>query len=205
MNITIFLPLQLHGNSENNGIVNSIDVFLSFLETLSGKSLADIFALVMPGITQMNNIHPLLVHFPIALLISFWMVDLIGSILKKPQRRYFASGLLYLGTLSTLVTVMTGFIAANSVAHDGEVHTLMERHKLLGLSVLTLAIILSGWRILAHEQLKEGANVCYLVLSAGLFSLILLGADIGGLMVYKYGVSVGATTENTTQVHSHNH
>ncbi len=208
MNVNNFLFFQIHGNSGHEGIAGSIDVFLTFLETLSGKSGGDIFTLIMPGITAMNNIHPLLVHFPIALLISFFMVDFMGSVFKKTNWRGIASGLLYLGTISALFAVIAGFIAADSVAHGENVHAIMDRHKTLGLSVLSLAFILSSWRLLAGGKIKGEVNFLYLFLSAILSILITLGADMGGLMVYKFGVSVKAAeidTENAFQEHSHNH
>jgi uncharacterized membrane protein len=213
MNINNFLSFQfqVHGNSGYEGIAGSLDVFLTFIESLSGKSGGDIFTLIMPGITAMNNIHPVLVHFPIALLISFFIVDFMGVVFKKSTWRDIASGLLYLGTISALCAVIAGFIAADSVAHGENVHAIMDRHKILGLSVLSLAFVLSGWRLLAGGKIKGEINFLYLFLSATLSILITLGADMGGLMVYKYGVSVETAeaaetgTENAFQEHSHNH
>lgn len=205
MKVNNFLFFQIHGNSGYDGIIGNIELFLTFLETLTEKSLTDIFVLIMPGVAGINNIHPLLVHFPIALLISFFMVDFIGSIFKKNNWRLLASGLLYLGTVSALFTVIAGFIAADSVDHSGDVHIIMERHELLGLSILALAIILSGWRLLASEPLKGGINIFYLILSALLSILIIAGADMGGLMVYKYGVSVEVGVVDAFQEHAHHH
>ncbi|MDQ7091468.1 MAG: DUF2231 domain-containing protein [Methylococcales bacterium] len=206
MNVNNFLSFQLHGGSDHEGIAGNIEVLLSFLESLSGKSLTEIFTLIVPGISEMNNIHPLFVHFPIALLISFFLVDLLGSLLKKTHWRDIAGGLLYLGTLSALFTVIAGFFAAESVGHAEDVHEIMTRHQILGLSVLTLATILSGWRLLAHGKIKGEINIFYLIISAILSVLIVLGADLGGLMVYKYGVSVEAANIGKEAIfHEHTH
>ena len=207
MNVNNFLSFQIHGNSGHEGIAGSINFFLTFLETLPGKSIVEIFSLIMPGITAMDNIHPLVVHFPVALLISFFIVDSMGSVFKKTNWRDLASGLLYLGTVSALFAVIAGFIAADSVAHGENVHAIMDRHKILGLSVLSLAFVLSSWRLLAGGNIRGEVNFLYLFLSAILFILITLGADMGGLMVYKFGVSVKAAEisaeENAFQEHSH--
>lgn len=207
MNVNNFLSFQVHGNAgHSGGIADSVDAFLGFLESLSGKSIGDIFTQIMPGISAMDNIHPLLVHFPIALLISFFLLDFIGSILKKANMRDVAGYLLYLGTFSALCAVIAGFIAADSVAHGGNVHAIMERHKTFGLSVLSLATLLSTWRLLARGKIKGEINIFYLFLSAILSILISLGADLGGLMVYKYGVSVEAAKEGMKEAfHEHSH
>ena len=207
MNVTNFLSFQVHGNSgSGGGIVETLDSFLSFIETLPSKSSADIFTQIMPGLASLDNIHPLVVHFPIALLISFFLVDFIGSVFKKPTAREAASYLLYLGTLSALFAVIAGFIAAQSVQHGGGVPEIMENHKLLGLSVLSLSTFLSAWRLISYKSLKGSANVFYLLLSLVLCFLISFGADLGALMVYKHGVSVDAAKVGMEEAfHEHSH
>lgn len=206
MNVTNFLSFQVHGSSGHEGVAGGVEVFLTFLESLGGKSSNEIFAQIMPGISAMDNIHPMLVHFPIAFLMGFFLLDFFGSIFKKTNWREAASILLYLGTLGAIFTVIAGFMAADSVAHGDNVHAIMERHKTLGLSVLSLSVVLSLWRWLSHGQIKGEINILYLILSAVLCVLISLGADLGGLMVYKHGVAVEAVAvemEAAFEEHSH--
>jgi len=150
------------------------------------------FTSIMPGIAGMDNVHPLLVHFPIALLTVFFALDLFGSLAKKPQWRTVAGYLLYLGAFAACFTVLAGFIAAATVPHGGNVHDIMERHEHLGVSVLSLALLLSVWRWKSGGSIESGANTLFLILSALLCVLLSLGADLGGLMVYRYGVAVQA-------------
>ena len=142
----------------------------------------------------MDNIHPLLVHFPIAFLSAFFALDLVGTISKNPESRSVATWLLYFGTVAALFTVIAGFIAADSVAHGQNVHDIMERHEQIGISVLSTAVLLSIWRIKSGVLPRGGANNFFLLLSALLCLLMMLGADLGGLMVYKYGVAVEAVS-----------
>jgi len=142
---------------------------------------------LMPGIVSMDNIHPLLVHFPIAFLSAFFVLDVLGMLVHKPHWRGVASWLLYMGTVAAMFTVAAGVLAANTVAHGHNVHDIMERHEHLGLSVLALATVLSVWRMKTLN-----GNLLFVMLSALLCVLLALGADLGGLMVYKYGVAVEA-------------
>jgi uncharacterized membrane protein len=108
--------------------------------------------------------------------------------------------LLYLGTATAVLTVVAGFIAASSVAHGDNVHQIMEKHQFLGVTTLILAIVLSGWRgANKGEQLKGAGKILFLLLSALMCLTISLGADLGGLMVYKYGIAVKAVPEATQQ------
>jgi len=164
----------------------------------------DLFSTLMPGISSMDNIHPLLVHFPIALLSVFFVLDFVGTFAKKQQWRGMAGSFLYLGTLLATFTVIAGFIAADTVSHGENVHAIMEKHEDLGLAILSLAIALSAWRLKHNGLFKGYVNGVFLTLSALLCILIALGADLGGLMVYQYGVAVKALTI-TESTHDHNH
>jgi uncharacterized membrane protein len=187
------LSFQIHGGADHDGggLVEGLASLLGFLETLPAQDPHGLFSAIMPGLAGMANIHPLLVHFPIAFLLAFFALDSVAALAKKMAWRGVASWFLYLGTVAAAFTVLAGFIAANSVPHGGNVHEVMERHEHIGLSVLALATALSAWRM--KVGVPHGVNNgLFLSAAAVLCLLISLGADLGGLMVYKYGVAVQA-------------
>lgn len=189
-----FLTWQVHGNADHDGgILGILTGLLTFFEdlTATGGGCGFLFKL-MPGLAGIDNIHPLLVHFPIAFLLAFFALDLTGNLLKKNHWREVASYFLYFGTVGALFTVIAGFIAAYSVTHSEIVHHIMLRHQYFGLSVLTLAVVLSIWRLKSGATLAGGGNSFFLLLSGLMCVLLSLGADLGGLMVYNYGTAVRA-------------
>ena len=197
--MTDFLSFQIHGNADHGGgIADSLAGLLALFEQGPGP----IFSAIMPGIAGMDNIHPLLVHFPIAFLSAFFVLDLVGTLAKKAQWRSVAGWFLYFGTVFALFTVIAGLIAADTVAHGENVHDIMEDHEHIGIAILSLAALLSAWRLKGGSLLQGAANGLFLGLSALLCVLMLLGADLGGLMVYHYGVSVKAAQLNEG---SHDH
>jgi len=199
--MTNFLSFQIHGGADHGGgIAESVASLLAFFEGVSTQGPGGLFSAVMPGLAAMDNVHPLLVHFPIAFLWAFFALDFVGTLAKKKQWRAVASWLLYLGAVAAVFTVTAGFIAANTVAHGDNVHDIMERHEHIGISVLSLAALLSLWRIKSGNLLQGGANSLFLMLAALLCVLLSLGADLGGLMVYKYGVAVEAV-----EIHGNSH
>ena len=207
-----FLSFQVHGSAgghkASDGVAGGVEALLTFLESLIGLSAQEIFSVIMPGISAMANIHPVVVHFPIALLVMFFIVDLVASILQKDSWRQVATGMLYLGTIAAGVSVAVGLMAAGSVEHGENVHLIMERHKLIGISILCLSLMLSIWRLLSGGAIKGVTNIIFLIFAVVLNILIMLGADLGGLMVYKYGVAVEAvelTTMDYFQEHTHSH
>jgi len=194
------LSFYIHGNADgHNEILEMLTSFLAFFEGLTSNGGASNGSNFLEGITSLANIHPLLVHFPIAFLSLFVAVDLIGTAAKKTEWRSFASGLLYIGTVFAGFTVWAGFIAAATVPHGHNVHDIMERHEQLGLSILALSMALTAWRL---RRPVDGWGI-YNALTVILLGVIIFGADLGGLMVYKYGVAVEAVTVSPEDSHHH--
>ncbi len=189
-----FLSWQIHGGADHDGgILGTLTGLLAFFENLttSGGGCG-FFSALMPGLANIENVHPLLVHFPIALLSVFFLLDLIACLAKKPHWRDVASYFLYFGAVGATFTVIAGFQAAYSVIHSEVVHEIMLRHQHFGLSVLTLSVILSVWRLKSGAAITGGANYFFLLLAGLMCMLMMLGADLGGLMVYNYGTAVHA-------------
>lgn len=198
VSMTNFLSFQIHGSGMSGGVAANVASLLEFLESLSGKTPPEMFSAVFPGISAIENIHPVLVHFPIAFFTAFFIVDSIGVLAKKSQWRYVSAWLLYLGTLSAIFTVIAGLFAANSVEHGDDVHDIMDRHQHIGIAVLSLSLFLSAWRLKQWGIRSTGVNTVFLSLSGFLCFLLFLGADLGGLMVYQYGVAVNSQAINTS-------
>jgi len=189
LNTTMLFAVHGGGDS-GGGVAGAVAGLLGFIEDLVRLSPADIVAKILPGLAVMDNLHPLFVHFPIALLSLFFLLDFGGSLMNKPGLRQGASWFLYCGSLFALMTVVAGLMAAGTVAHGDDVHEIMEHHEHLGISVLVLAIILSFWRVLAKSLIVGAANTLFQIFAAILIGLVVLTADLGGLMVYQYGVAV---------------
>ena len=194
-----YLSFSIHGNADgHNELLEMLTGLLGFFEgaTTGGSSNGSNF---LEGISSLANIHPLLVHFPIAFLSLFVAIDLIGTATKKFELRNFAGGLLYLGTVFASFTVWAGMYAAETVPHAHNVHDIMERHEQLGISILALSLALTTWRL---RRPVEGWGI-YNLLTVILAGVLIAGADLGGLMVYKYGVAVQAVTVSPEGSHHH--
>lgn len=136
----------------------------------------------------LQDAHPIMVHFPIALLI-------LGIVLSYATRWYpnlvdTTWILLLVGGLSTLPATITGLIShfpyEVTVLHD-----VIETHQLLGFGTTLLFLALIVWRWQSRRKGKDiGTAVPYLAaLTLGLVLIFLLG-ESGGDLVYEYGVNV---------------
>jgi len=158
----------------------------------------DLIGKVLPGISEMMNIHPMIVHFPIALLNAFVLMELLAYLFKKEEMKNAATWMLYLGTLGAAATVTAGFFAASSVPHNEETHAIMTRHMYLGITVFLLSLSLSIWRLTGKKKSAPAS----LAIGFIMITIMAFGADLGGLMVYKYGVAVKAVPQPAPHDHS---
>lgn len=145
---------------------------------------------LMPGLNTMANVHPLLVHFPIALFFCYVLAEALALLTRRESLRQAASWMLYFGTLGAAATVVTGLLAAGMVEHDEAVHALMERHEQYGIAVLASAVGLSLWRGWRGGRFSPWGSAIHFGGAVTLAVLVTLGADLGGMMVYGHAVGV---------------
>lgn len=161
----------------------------------------------MPGLHVLGlNIHPTLVHFPIALLSLFFLLEVSGLALRREGLRQTASAMLYCGALGAVAAVAAGLYAAATVPHGQVVHEIMEWHERLGIFVASLAVALSIWRFAAKSRITGMAAALHVLLAAIMTASMAVGADLGGLMVYGHGVAVRQLQDpNARHEHGHDH
>ena len=151
-----------------------------------------------PGLREMANIHPLIVHFPIALLSCFLLLDVMASLLRSRQLSIVAGWFLALGALGAIAAAAAGLQAALTVPHPPEVHEIIEHHRYFALNTVALAVILLLWRLLNRARFSLLGRIVYLLLAGFMMINLLFAADYGGLMVYRYGVAVKAAGIRST-------
>jgi len=156
------------------------------------------------------NWHPIFVHFTVSLLslavFLFLVARLIGNRPIQNQWLIVARWNLWIGTGFALITVIAGWMASNSVAHDTLSHAVMEKHRTLAFSTIAVLLPLAGWAWWIQYKSKV-LSIPFLGFALLLLGLLTLTAWQGGELVYRYGVGVMSlpNMENhghTEQVHS---
>ena len=138
------------------------------------------------GAATLQNIHPLIVHYPVAFLTASVPIYLLAWILRRELLESFGLWLLGLGTLSAAVAVYTGWSGSEGVMIALSVREhILEYHKWLMLAVFGLSTALTVWALLARPMPRRGRVL--FVIGLMLMTLILgKGADYGGWMVFGY-------------------
>ena len=167
-----------------------------------------------PPMPAWDALHPLIIHFPIVLLLVSPLFIVISATLPPPRGRPYmmtAILLLLLGTASLFIATSTGKAAARLVERGGATDTVLEIHRNFAsetiivfseLSILLLGIFLFP-RILRQRETRLFSTVLPLTFLAFYFGGIVFlvnTAHIGGRLAHEFGVHalISATTGKST-------
>jgi len=199
---------EAHGGADGGaGLVGIIDKLLAAISDFlsSGPGPGGGGGGLFEGIAVLGwNVHPILVHFPIAFLVAFFVLEIIAVSTKNAWLRQLASGMLYLGAVGAVLAVIAGLVAASIVPHGEKVHEIMEWHESLGITVAILSVSLAAWRFFAKAVFCAMAQALHFSIAAIILICITFGADLGGEMVYEYGVGV-KNLQQTDAAYQHHH
>ncbi len=156
----------------------------------------------LPSVPGWDGLHPLIIHFPIALLFAAPVFVFLGAILGPRRGRgmlYAALLLMVLGTVSIFFAIETGEAAGKLADRTPEINAMLEHHEGLAertrltFSILTVVFagILAVPVIRKREPKRVVATVLPLVFLAvyGAGMVVLANtADHGGRLVHELGV-----------------
>lgn len=159
----------------------------------------------LQGLKEMINIHPLFVHFPIGLLFMSAVFYWAGAVLKNEGLIESGRWTLYGGFSFSVIAVITGLKAANTIPHDEETHQIMMLHQNMGYIILFLSAGLSAWTLAVKSALPQKGRAAFLITSLFLIAAVIQQADLGGRMVFLKGVGVGNKSMLQESGHRHTH
>lgn len=160
----------------------------------------------MPDLIE-PNLHPLVVHFVIALFFvgPFCLLASVIAPLNEPWRnslRNAGDWMIWIGAAFAVVAVAAGLYAYNTVAHDEPSHIAMTNHRNWALATATFLVVLAIYRWI-RRRAQPGA----LFLVAAFAALTLVGVTgwKGGRLVYHYGLGVKSLPQSEGPGHHHHH
>ena len=149
----------------------------------------------LPGVQHLQNVHPLMVHFPIAFLMGAALFYFLALIFRKDTFATAGFCLLTLGAFSACVAAGTGLYAEEGVMVSLSVREyLLDPHERLMLVTTGLSAVLGTWAFIARPFPKRG-RIFFLLLFLVLMGVMSLGADYGARMVYDYNAGGSACSQ----------
>jgi uncharacterized membrane protein len=143
----------------------------------------------LEGIRQVQNTHPIFVHFAIALAplaLLFYSAAILGN---RSEYRAAARLTLILALVSILVAMVTGYKATSDMGPDPAIQRLLGPHARFGVAIVAVGLAATLWSLATREGIPR-APYLFLGLLTLETLLVIQNADIGARMVLVHGAGV---------------
>ncbi len=128
----------------------------------------------------LGRLHPMIVHFPIGLLVVALIMEMIGR--KKKNYRDAIKAVVVIGTISSVLAVVMGLMLANAEDYGGAVKDI---HQWTGIATMVLA----GFTSYAYMRMSRQMQIF-------LLTLTVVGVTVAG----HYGASLTHGEDYLTSV-----
>lgn len=155
----------------------------------------------MPPIPGWSGLHPLIIHFPVALLFVAPLFVVAAAFWRRHRESWSlgALALMAIGTFSLFLAVATGEAAGQLVERTPQITASLERHESLAetgrvvFSLLTLAFatLVLVPIVLKREPapwMRQTLTAIFLLAYAGGIGQLTMVAHEGGRLVHEFGV-----------------
>ncbi|MGE5681989.1 MAG: DUF2231 domain-containing protein [Bacillota bacterium] len=139
-----------------------------------------------------NHIHPMIVHFPIALLIVGFLFDAVGLFIKKDFFSRTGFYLLILGTIGVVAAYFSGDMAGDGISETGALKQALETHEEAAILSLWLMVGISAIRIAFVVMKKYSGTFQYIAVLLFLIGILSIARTgyYGGELVFKHAAGV---------------
>ena len=134
---------------------------------------------------QLQEMHPAMVHLPIALLPLAVGADVIGSMTDNESLLSFGQKAIGVAAVGAVASAVTGLIAGEEVNVEGASEDMLITHRNLNFIATLVASGMALWRF-NHKK----PNAAYLGVGAVGVGVLAYTAYLGGKLVYNVGVGV---------------
>lgn len=137
-----------------------------------------------------KSLHPILVHYTIALTSSSLMFELLGRLLDNGELTTTGWWTLAVSVAATVVTLATGFTARRRVdIGEGTARSYLRLHMALGPTFFGMLLGTAVWRGRLWS-VQEPPGWWYLAALAATCAVMAVQGYAGGELVYRWGADV---------------
>ena len=129
------------------------------------------------------ELHPLVIHFPIALFSSAVLFDCIAIVFKNNELLITSWWVMLLALFSSVFAIITGLIDDNLIGHLFTTLPLWDNHGLMQIISIVIFLSIFIWRT-KQPDLFDSKKYVLIYLLIGLTNVVILfyGSHIGAIL-----------------------
>jgi uncharacterized membrane protein len=136
----------------------------------------------------MDTIHPIVVHFVIAMAVISVIFDFIGVFARKPNLFEVSFWNLLVATVAIFVAIIFGQIEAGLASPYGASRDILNLHSTIGWSLAAVLAVLSAWRYVIRSRDPRSLPLPFLGAGAVLGVLVAVQVTLGNQLIWIYGL-----------------
>ncbi|MGB3653220.1 MAG: DUF2231 domain-containing protein [Rivularia sp. (in: cyanobacteria)] len=158
------------------------------------------FENLLPALNEHNlpypdTIHPIVVHFVIAMVLFAFVCDVIGYFTNNYRLFEVSWWNMFFATIAIFIAIFFGQLEAGlALAYDA-VEPVLNLHTLMGWSLSGIIAAITSWRYVI--RLRDSKTIPVSYLGAGLFLTLLVCFQVylGDKLVWVYGLHTSPVVE----------
>jgi uncharacterized membrane protein len=136
----------------------------------------------------MDTIHPIVVHFVIAMGLISFVFDLIGVVTRRSALFEVSFWNLLFATAAIFVAIMFGQVEAGLANPYGASRDILNLHSTIGWSLAGVLSMMSGWRYVIRSKDPQQLPLAFLGAGGLLSALIVVQVTLGNQLIWVYGL-----------------
>lgn len=144
-----------------------------------------------------DTIHPIVVHFVIAMVLFACFCDVIGYFTRNSRLYEVSWWNMFFATISIFIAVIFGQVEAGLSEPYSAAVSVLNLHTLLGWSLSGIVAGVTAWRYVIRSRDPKQLPLPYLSVSLLLLVLVLVQTYLGDLLVWVYGLHTIPVVEAT--------
>lgn len=135
-----------------------------------------------------DTMHPIVVHFVIAMVLFAFLCDVIGYFTHNPRLFEVSWWNMFFATISVFIAIIFGQFEAGLAEPYDASQPVLNLHMFLGWSLSAIIAAITAWRYVIRSRTPQKISVYYL--TAGLLLTVLVSIQVyfGDKLVWVYGL-----------------
>ena len=148
---------------------------------------------LLPALNEKNLpwidvIHPIIVHFVIAMTLIAVVFDIIAIFTKRSNLFEVSFLNLVVATIAIFVAIIFGQIEAGLANPYGSSKDILNYHSTIGWSLAAILSIITGWRYVSRQNNPNNLSLGFLFIDIMLALLVCIQVYLGDKLVWIYGL-----------------
>ena len=148
---------------------------------------------LLPALNEKNLpwidvIHPIIVHFVIAMTLIAVVFDIIGILTKRSNLFEVSFLNLIVATIAIFIAIIFGQIEAGLANPYGSSKDILNYHSTIGWSLAAILSIITGWRYVSRQNNPNNLSIGFLLVDIMLGFIVCIQVYLGDKLVWIYGL-----------------